>query len=152
MRVDRPDFPSVYGIHSSAEGMLGWEWAEERLAASRNYWICTTRPDGSPHAAPVWGLWHDGAVVFSTAPASRKGRNLERDPRVAVHLESGDEVVILEGEAEEVELDDAMADAYEEKYSYRPSGGRLWCRVRPRVAHAWLETEYPRTATRFSFD
>ena len=37
------------------------------------------------------------------APAGpRKGRNLAENPNVAVHLESGDDVVILEGVAEVV--------------------------------------------------
>jgi hypothetical protein len=88
-------------------------------------------------------------------PESRKGRNLARDPRVVVHLESGDEVVVLEGRVEEIALDERLADAYEAKYDYRPSPGHpegLWYRLRPRVAYAWLEADYPRTATRFAFD
>jgi PPOX class probable F420-dependent enzyme len=147
----RPQFPPGYGISSEPEGMLPWSWAEERLASSRNYWIVTVRPDGSPHAAPVWGLWFDGAVVFSTSPESRKGLNLARDPRVVVNLESGEEVVILEGEVEVIGLDEGMADAYEEKYEYRPGGEGDWFALRPRVAYAWLERDYPRSATRFSF-
>jgi PPOX class probable F420-dependent enzyme len=131
--------------------MLDWSWAEERLTSSRNYWIGTVRPDGSPHAAPVWGLWIDGAVVFSTSPESRKGRNLARDPRVVVHLESGDDVVILEGEIEVIRLEERMADAYEAKYAYRPGGEGDWFSLRPRVAHAWREVDFPSTATRFSF-
>jgi PPOX class probable F420-dependent enzyme len=148
----RPRFPPGYGISSEPEGMLQWSWAEERLAASRNYWIVTVRPDGSPHSAPVWGLWIDGAVVFSTSPESRKGRNLARDPRVVVNLESGDEVVILEGVVEVVALDDRIADAYEKKYDYRPGGEGDWFVLRPRNAYAWLERDYPRSATRFAFD
>ena len=74
--VSRPRFDPGYGIHESTEGMLPWSWAEERLETARNYWIGTTRSDGSPHAAPVWGLWTGDAVLFSTSPASRKGRNL----------------------------------------------------------------------------
>ena len=132
--------------------MLDWAWAVERLRAARNYWIASTKPGGAPHAAPVWGLWADGAVVFSTDTESRKGRNLLRDPRATVHLESGDEVVILEGEVERIELDEDLADAYDEKYGFRPEpGAGLWLRLSPRVAYAWLETDYPRTATRFEF-
>jgi hypothetical protein len=104
---------------------------------------------------PVWGLWLDGATVFSTSPESRKGRNLARDPRVVVHLESGDEVVILEGEVERIQLDEPLADAYEEKYAFRPEPGRpegLWYRLRPRTVYTRLERDYPRTATRFAFD
>ncbi len=150
----RPRFPNDYGIASADDGLLPWSWAEERLEVSRNYWIGTSGPTGVPHAMPVWGLWLDGAVVFSTSPASRKGRNLARDPRVVVHLESGDEVVVLEGEVEKVVLDERIADAYETKYDHRPEAGSpegLWYRLQPRVAYAWLEADYPQTATRFEF-
>lgn len=151
-RPRRPRFPVGYGIAATEDGMLEWAWAVERLAASRTYWIATAKPDAAPHAAPVWGLWLDDAVVFSTAPESRKGRNLAHDPRVVIHLESGDEVVIIEGEAERIALDANIADAYEAKYAFRPEEpGGIWLKVAPRVAYAWLEADYPRTATRFDF-
>jgi hypothetical protein len=102
----------------------------------------------------VWGLWLADGLWFSTSPQSRKGRNLVRDPRAAVHLESGDEVVVLEGEVERVTLDDSTAGAYEAKYAFRPDPADesgLWLRLRPQVAYAWQERDYPRTATRFAF-
>ena len=147
----RPAFPPGYGISSDEEGMLPWSWAAERLEASRNYWVVTAGADGRPHAAPVWGLWVDDALLFGTSPDSRKGRNLARDPRAVIHLESGDEVVILEGEVDRAPVDDRVADAYEAKYDYRPPAPEL-LRLRPRIAYAWLEREYPKTATRFAFD
>jgi hypothetical protein len=132
--------------------MLPWSWAVERLERSRNYWICTTRPDGSPHAAPVWGLWWDGAVRFGTSPESRKGKNLEHDPRVLIHLESGDEVVTLEGAIQREPIDDAMADAYKAKYGFRPDPSQgPWYVLRPARAFAWLESDYPTTATLFEW-
>jgi PPOX class probable F420-dependent enzyme len=134
--------------------MLPWSWAVERLEAARSYWVATVRENGSPHAAPLWGLWLADGLVFSTSPESRKGKNLRRDPRVAMHLESGDEVVILEGEVEAVAIDDSIADAYDAKYGFRPDPAdpsSLWLRLRPTVAYAWLEREYPRSATRFAF-
>jgi pyridoxine/pyridoxamine 5'-phosphate oxidase len=150
VRRRRPKFEPGYGISADEDGMLDWSWAEERLLASRNYWIVTASSEGEPSAAPVWGVWADGAVYFGTDPNSRKGRNLARDPRAVVHLESGDEVVILHGEVELSEVDEAILDAYEAKYGYRPPGTRLF-RLRPRRALAWLEAEYPKTATRFDF-
>ena len=151
----RPRFPAGYGIAAAEDGLLRWSWAEERLVTSRSYWIATSGPDGAPHAMPVWGLWLDGAFVFSTSPDSRKGRNLTRNPRVVVHLESADEVVVFEGEVEYIALDPRIADAYEEKYDFRPESGSpegLWLRLAPRVAYAWLERDYPGTATRFAFE
>jgi len=149
----RPRFPKGYGSPETEDGLLSWSWAQEQLTASRNYWVSTTSPNGAPHAMPVWGLWLDGGVVFSTSPNSRKGRNLARDPRVVVHVESGDEVVILEGEVERISPDDELADVYEEKYAYRPSidSPDGWYRLRPRVAYAWTEREFTASATRFVF-
>ena len=103
---------------------------------------------------PVWGVWVDETLWFSSSPQSRKGLNLTRDPRVTVHLESGDDVVVLEGEVELVAIDDPVADAYEAKYQYRPDPADpdgLWFALRPSVAYAWLEREYPSTATRYEW-
>jgi pyridoxine/pyridoxamine 5'-phosphate oxidase len=150
-RRSRPGFEPGYGISSEEEGMLPWSWADERLAASRSYWIVTASADGVPHAAPVWGVWVDGAVYFGTNPNSRKGRNIARDPRIVVHLESGDEVVILHGEVALSDVGDAVLDAYEGKYDHRPPTTKLF-RLAPRRALAWVEADYPRTATRFDFD
>lgn len=151
-RRSRPAFPPEYGISTDREGMLDWSWVEERLASARNYWITTTDPDGAPAAAPVWGVWFSGAVYFGTNPSSRKGRNLARDPRVLIHLESGDEVVNLHGEIEREALPADALDAYAAKYDYRPTVTDGWFVLRPRRAVAWVERDYPKTATRFDFD
>jgi hypothetical protein len=153
-RRSRPGFGPDYGIAEGDEGMLDWSWADERLAAARNYWIVTSSADGTPNAVPVWGVWADGAVHFSTSPRSRKGLDLARDPRAVIHLESGDEVVILQGDVEEHVLDDSLADSYHAKYDYRPDPEEtsgVWYVLRPRRALAWIEADYPKTASRFDF-
>src|SRR5512142_2560130 len=71
--ASRPTMPPRYAVPDTAVGALPWEWVEAQLTRARNYWVCTARPDGRPHAMPVWGLWLDGAVVFSTDPTSRQG-------------------------------------------------------------------------------
>jgi hypothetical protein len=154
-KPSRPGFPG-YGITDAEEGMLPWSWADERLAASRNYWISSTRPDGRPHAMPVWGIWLDGTLYFGSGEQSQKAKNLRASPEVVAHVESGDEVVILEGVAEEV-LDETIAEPvnqeYERKYGWRAGAGDtspLYA-VRPRRAFAWTEKSYPTTATRFDF-
>jgi PPOX class probable F420-dependent enzyme len=152
--------PAAYGVPTDASGaeLLPWSWAVERLVAARNYWICTTRADGRPHAAPVWGLWLDDALWFSTSPDSQKGRNLARDARVVVHLESGDDVVILEGRAERAhdgEELERFADEYAAKYDYRvdvTSADTPVYVVRPSVAQTWAEREFPRAVVRWLFD
>ena len=145
--------PHGYGVPTDGSGadVLPWSWAEEQLVKARNYWVCTTHGDGRPHAAPVWGIWVDGALWFGTNPSSAKGRNLARDARTVVHLESGDDVVILEGRVElpdDRELQEQAADAYEAKYGHRPV--RLFA-LRPRVAQTWTESGFTRNATRWVF-
>jgi PPOX class probable F420-dependent enzyme len=58
-----------------------------RLLERPNYaHIATLLPDGAPHVVPVWmGLEGDNVAVL-TGPGSRKARNTERDPRVAISL------------------------------------------------------------------
>jgi PPOX class probable F420-dependent enzyme len=130
------------------------------MAKSRNYWICSTKPDGKPHASPVWGVWMDGTLYFSCSRQSRKGRNLAANPEVAVHLESGDDAVMLEGRVAEVtdkEELTRMVEVYGAKYPpFKPDPeadpGNVYFAVRPRVAFAWQEKDFPHTATRWKFD
>ena len=157
--VSRPRFHESYGIWAADEGagLLDWEWATQRLERAHNYWVATASASGRPHAAPVWGLWNDGVFFFSTARGSRKGQNLAANPFAVVHLESGDEVVILEGSVEEVaarkELD-ILAAAYGEKYTLEikfEDPGSVVYALTPKLAFAWREENYPESATRFSF-
>ena len=71
-KASRPDM-AEYGLldEHSGTGLLPWSWAAERLAQSRNYYVATARPDGRPHAMPVWGIWLDDVFYFSTATGSR---------------------------------------------------------------------------------
>lgn len=146
-----------YGISASPEGMLEWEWAESRLQASRNYWISTASTDGQPGAAPVWGVWLDGGLIFGVGTTSRKARHLLANPRVILHLESGDDVVIVEGRAEpltDAAALDRMLPVYAEKYGVTPDLNdpiSLYLRVTPQVVLAWLEKDFPTSATRFEF-
>ena len=154
----RPRMPASYGVDPTEDAnLIAWSQVRGQLANARNYWVATTRVDGRPHVVPVWGLWYAEAFYFSTDPTSQKGRNLTARRGLAVHLESGDEVVILEGIAEPVTNAAALAgfaDAYDAKYGFRPdptNPNYAVYRLRPRVAHAWTEQDFPVTATRWRF-
>jgi general stress protein 26 len=155
VKASRPDMPG-YGVVGENEGagLLPWSFVEERMAAARNYWIASTKPDGRPHSAPVWGLWHEGAFYFSTGSESRKGRNLSANPAVSVHLESGEEAVMFEGAVEAV-LDTkvlkALDKAYKVKYGFPMQGPGVIYKLRAETVFAWREADFPQCATRWSF-
>jgi PPOX class probable F420-dependent enzyme len=142
-----------YGISESATGLLPWSWAEERLTAATRYWLATVSPDGAPHVMPVWGVWIDGHLLFSTGGRSRKARNLRGEPRCAVHLD-GEDLVIVHGTAEVVG-DSAAAplDVYAAKYGGPPpdAGENPLFRIRPRWAFGLVEAELATSATRWDF-
>jgi PPOX class probable F420-dependent enzyme len=46
--------------------------------------VATSGPGGQPHVMPVWFVLDGEELVFTTGGDSIKGRNLRRDPRVAV--------------------------------------------------------------------
>jgi hypothetical protein len=49
----------------------------DRLTVARTYWISTTRPDGRPHAIPVWGVWVDGTLYHGGGDDTRRARKLD---------------------------------------------------------------------------
>ncbi len=53
-------------------------------AGTRTAKLATTMADGSPHVMPVWFIVEDGVIIFNTGRDTVKGRNLRRDPRVAL--------------------------------------------------------------------
>jgi hypothetical protein len=146
MDIPKPVRPKMkdYGISTKSDGLLDWSFVDSRMAAARNYWIGSVSPGGLPHIAPVWGVWMTGQFYFSTARTSAKGRN--------------DEVVIFQGRVAEV-TDRAelgrMAVDYKAKYAIpvdpdNPDAGVYYV-VKPRTVLAWLESDFPRTATRWDF-
>jgi hypothetical protein len=119
---------SDYGVPSDLEGVLPWEWAEERLVASRNYWVSTVGPGDRPHSMPVWGVWVPASerFWFGCSPQARKARNLRSNPAIVVAPTDTVEVVSLEGRAEERSGSDIgeFVEAYVAKYGGEMEMGR----------------------------
>ena len=65
------------------------------------YWLATTGADGAPHLIPIWGAWVGDRWYVEGGP-TRWQRNLRENPQMAIHIEIGDEVVIVEGTATEL--------------------------------------------------
>ena len=119
-KVTRPTFPKGYVDHPVSE--VPWEYVEQRLRESVNYWLCSARPDGRPHVIPRWGVYLDGKFYYDGSPETRHARNLEVNPNVSLHLESGNDVVIMDGTAQPAgkpapEFAVRLAEAYRAKYA-----------------------------------
>jgi len=84
------------------DNTLSWSEVAARLETARTYWLCTTTPSGAPHAVPVWGVVTGQVLYLYSERRTVKARNLAADPRVVVHLESGEDVVIVRGTAKDL--------------------------------------------------
>lgn len=156
--ASRPHMPE-YGLlgPDAGRGLLPWSWAVERLERARNYWLSTARAGRGPHAMPVWAVWHDDALWFSTGHGSRKARNLAADPRCVITTERADEAVIVEGRALLESQPAALApvaERYAAKYAMGYPPDSAVYSVRPRVAFGFIENaaDFAGTATRWRFE
>jgi hypothetical protein len=161
----RPRLPRGYGTEqATGPSGVSWRRVSDWLTAARIYWVCTTRPDGRPHSKPVWAVWLDDRLLFSTHSETITGRNLQANAAVVVHPESGEQVAIVEGTAGR--LDDRallarFGQAYEAKYDWPLNREDLdpanpnaaYFAVRPRAVLSWASvTEFGETITRWTFD
>jgi hypothetical protein len=143
-------------------GTLTWSEVAARLAPWRSYWLATTTPSGAPHAAPVWGAVLDDVFYIFSERSTVKARNIAAEPRVIVHLESGEEVLIVRGVADDVggpaDLPRVLA-AFAAKYTGRDDRQYLpgvdqavdvIYAVRPRTAMMWQLADYEESQQRWS--
>lgn len=89
------------------------------LAAEPLAFLCTVRPDGSPHQTPVWFVLTDQTWWIATAASNVKVRNVTIDARVSVAIPRPAAPVVAEGSAAihrsgwPVEVIDAFAAKYD---------------------------------------
>jgi hypothetical protein len=99
------------------------------VSSQRVLTCATLGPDGWPHLMPLWFVVRDGECWSWTYAKSQKVRNLERDPRCTLQLETGEAYNELRGvmlKAECVlhrEVDDVAALG--EEIAVRYGGGTL---------------------------
>jgi Pyridoxamine 5'-phosphate oxidase len=162
---------------------VDWSLITDRLDAGLNampgsaavshhsYWLATINADGSPHVTGLGALWVDGTFWFTTGQTTRKGRNLDRDPRCALSIGADEFELTVEGDAHLVtdpqtvarlaaiwvkdwpcKVDDSGV-ALTADYSAPSAGGPPWSvyRITIRSATA-LALQAPGGATRWDFD
>jgi hypothetical protein len=85
------------------ERMTAWQEVEQAAPefaqrvralfdAHRHKTIATLRADGSPRISGIETVFEDGELVFGSMPNARKGADLLRDPRFALHSATVDPI------------------------------------------------------------
>jgi PPOX class probable F420-dependent enzyme len=77
----------------------------ELLEGERVAVVSSNGPHGFPHSMPLWYVPRDGEVWIWTYAKSQKVRNLERDPRATLLVETGREYGELRGAMIEAEAE-----------------------------------------------
>jgi Pyridoxamine 5'-phosphate oxidase len=65
---------------------------QELFDAHRHKTIATVRADGAPRISGIEAGFADGELTFGSMPRARKGADLRRDPRFALHSATVDPV------------------------------------------------------------
>jgi PPOX class probable F420-dependent enzyme len=77
----------------------------ELLEAERVVAVASFGPSGWPHLMPLWYVPRDGEIWIWTYAKSQKVKNLERDPRATLLVETGHEYTDLRGVMIEAEAE-----------------------------------------------
>ncbi len=102
--------------------------AGRRLQEEEIAWLTTVRADGQPQPVPVWFLWDGETFLIYSQPNRPKLRNIAKNPRVALNLNSsahGGDVVRVEGTAEIAEDVPPATDIGEYVEKYRAAIARI---------------------------
>jgi hypothetical protein len=146
---------SIYGSPTEVSP-LDWSWVDGQLEAAGIYWV-SANGSGAPHPRPLWGLWIDGLLHLSIG-SPLINRQVVTQPTVTAHLESGTDVVILEGTVTGTTEDPALLERYDAKYDWNytvEEYGPLTTVV-PRTVIAWRSSGWAgresfRTAGKWRF-
>lgn len=131
------------------------EERNEFLTVERTCRVATVNRDGSPHVAPLWFAWDGTSLWLTSIVQSQRWENVQRESRVAVVVDGGDEFmelrgVELHGRAEPVgevpRTGEAVAelDVPERLFADKYAGGQVqhdgrhaWLRITPDKIVSW---------------
>jgi hypothetical protein len=151
-----------YGTLPAGEGsgLLPWSWVEERLIGSRHYWLATVNSVGIPHLMPVWAIWLENELWFSSSNGSQKARNLSAEGHCVLANDDPVNPVVVRGRARRVterdELEKMLAAEnakYESDYGLEmldPESNSVFA-LRPEWVFALDSNDFEGSPTRFEF-
>jgi PPOX class probable F420-dependent enzyme len=92
------------------------EQIDDFLATPRHAIIAAKRADGRPQLSPVWYVFEESRLYFSTTVGAAKARQLRQDSRVAICVDGAHpdaRFVSIYGTAEIIEEDSPWRDELE---------------------------------------
>jgi PPOX class probable F420-dependent enzyme len=131
---------------------------EERdafLASERTCRVATVGGDGAPHVTPLWFVWDGSALWLTSIVRSQRWTDLQREPRISVVVDAGEEFMELRGveirgvaepigevprtgaPVDELDLPERL---YADKYAggqVHHDGRHAWVRIRPEKIVSW---------------
>lgn len=130
--------PLRFYTQPSDKPPMAWESVERQLVESGLYWVSASTWERYPHPRPVWGVWLDERLYLSIGTPTLR-RSVADGRRMTVHLESGLDVVIVEGDPIGNSAAPDVLAAYDTKYDWAYDAetyGPLTV-VAPRTVLAW---------------
>jgi PPOX class probable F420-dependent enzyme len=126
------------------------------LAGQRTCRVATVGEDGRPHVAPLWFVWDGASLWLNSLVKSQRWTDLQRDPRIAVVIDGGEEFHELHGvevigsvevvgdvpRSAEADPDLAGPETlFARKYggsdTFVADGRHAWLRIRPEKLVSW---------------
>ena len=118
------------------------------LAEERTCRVATVGADGAPHVTPLWFVWDGAALWLTSIVASQRWTDLQRDPRVSVGIDAGQDYMDLRGveirgavsvvgDVPRTDAEDPELDVPERLFADKYTAGTI---VRD-GRHAWLRVE-----------
>jgi PPOX class probable F420-dependent enzyme len=92
-------------VSRRAEIVLSPAEQRELLDSERVVVVSSIGPRGWPHSMPMWFVLREGEIWVWSYAKAQKVRNLERDPRATLLVETGTEYVELRGVQIEAEAE-----------------------------------------------
>jgi PPOX class probable F420-dependent enzyme len=131
------------------------EERDEFLASERACRVGTLGRDGAPHVTPLWFAWDGTSLWLTSLVHSQRWTDLQRDSRVSVVVDAGDEFMALRGvelrgvavpvgEAPRTGEPVPDLDVPERLFADKYAGGRVhhdgrhaWLRITPEKIVSW---------------
>jgi hypothetical protein len=158
----RPTMPDGYGLPGTTKGMLSWGEVEQRLRESLHYLVGHRSPRRHPARGATLGRLAGRAVLLRRRADDAPRPQLHHNSACTLTLESGTEVVIVEGvstatSADPADLGARLVTAYQKYHPDYAPGPDSWAGehagglrvISPRRGLAWFA--FPKDCTRFTF-